>query len=56
MDANTDVNLELWKYDPKLLSQSEMVDVLSLVMSFEDEEDERIQEAVEDLLQQLWED
>ena len=56
MDANTDVNLELWKYDPKLLSQGEMVDVLSLAMSFEDEEDERIQEAVEDLLQQLWED
>ena len=27
MDANTDVNLELWKYDPKLLSQGEMVDV-----------------------------
>ena len=33
-----------------------MVDVLSLAMSFDDEEDERIQEAVEDLLQQLWED
>jgi len=56
MDANTDANLELWKYDPKLLSQGDMVDVLSLVMSFEDEEDERIQEALEDLLQQLWED
>ena len=56
MDANTDVNLELWKYDPKLLSKGEMVDVLSLAMSFDDEEDERIQEAVEDLLQQLWED
>ena len=56
MDANTDAVVELWKYDPALLSKDGMVDPLSLAMSFEDEEDERIQGAIEDMLDTLWED
>lgn len=56
MDANTDVVVEVWKYDPALLSQNGMVDPLSLVMSFEDEEDERVQDAIEELMDTLWED
>ena len=56
MDANTDVVLELWKYDPTLLSKDGMVDPLSLAMSFEDEDDERIQDAIEELLDNLWEE
>lgn len=55
MDANTDVVVELWKYDPILLSKNGMVDPLSLAMSFEDEEDERVQDAIEELLDNLWE-
>ena len=56
MDANTDVVVELWKYDPALLSKDGMVDPLSLAMSFEDEEDERVQNAIEELLDNLWEE
>lgn len=56
MDANSDVVVELWKYDPALLSKDGMVDPLSLAMSYENEEDERVQEAIEELLDTLWED
>ena len=42
MNADADVIIELWKYDPVLLSRDGMVDPLSLVMSFEDNEDERM--------------
>ena len=55
MNAETDVVIELWKYDPKLLSRSDTVDPLSLMMSFEDDDDERIQLVFDDLLDQLWE-
>ena len=54
MNAETDVVIELWKYDPKLLSRSDTVDPLSLMMSFEDDDDERIQLVFDDLLDQLW--
>ena len=40
--ADADVIIELWKYDPVLLSRDGMVDPLSLVMSFDDNEDERM--------------
>ena len=56
MDANTDVVVEVWKYDPTLLSKDGMVDPLSLIMGFEDEEDERVQDAIEELLDTLWEE
>ncbi len=56
LDVNTDVMVELWKYDPALLSKNGIVDPLSLAMSFEDEEDERVQEAIEELLDNFWEE
>ena len=43
MSAETDVAIELRKYDPSLLSTNGMLDLLSLIMSFEE------------LLAQLWE-
>ena len=54
--ADADVIIELWKYDPVLLSRDGMVDPLSLVMSFDDNEDERMSEAIEELLDTLWEE
>lgn len=54
MNADTDVKIEIWKYDPALLSKNGMVDPLSLAMSFEGEEDERVQSAIEELLDNLW--
>ena len=43
------VEIELWCYDPALLSQGPCVDVLSLTLSFKDVNDERIAMAVTDL-------
>ena len=38
-----------------MLSKDGMVDPLSLAMSFEEEDDERVQDAIEELLDNLWE-
>lgn len=48
------VKLELWKYDPKLLSDSETVDVLSLYLSMKDSQDERIQSSLEEMMEKFW--
>jgi hypothetical protein len=49
------VVIELWRYDPCLLSQSNSVDRLSLYLSFEAADDERIEAALEELLKgMLW--
>jgi hypothetical protein len=40
---------ELWSYTPNLLRQSNAVDPLSLTLSLQDERDERVQQALEEL-------
>lgn len=56
LDADTQTEIELWRYDPNLLSQNGVVDSLSLVMSLRETIDERIEEAVETILTKVWED
>lgn len=48
------VALEVWKYDPKILEQKGNVDPLSLFLCLQDEEDERVEQAVEQLIDELW--
>lgn len=48
--------LELWRYDPRKLSYGACVDRLSLALALRDDSDERIEEAVEEMLQQVWRD
>lgn len=55
MDSSAQVRVELWKYDPDILSGNETVDPLSLAMSLKDESDERIEEAVDILLNKILE-
>ena len=55
MDADKQVEVELWKYDPLLLSRDGVVDPLSLVMSLRGNTDERVEEALEDLMDAFWE-
>lgn len=55
IDASAQVKVELWKYNPNILSGKDVVDPLSLVMSLKDEPDERIEEAVDILLNKIWE-
>ncbi|MCC8052171.1 MAG: MarR family transcriptional regulator [Clostridiales bacterium] len=48
--------LEFWRYDPKKLSDGAYVDKLSLAISLREDRDERIEEAVEEMLTQVWRD
>ena len=53
-DSKTQVAVELWRYDPKKLSNNKTVDVLSLALSLEDNPNERVEEAVEEILNNFW--
>ena len=48
--------VELWRYDPRKLSQGKCVDHLSLALTLLRDKDERIEEAVEEMLAGVWED
>ncbi len=45
------VRVEEWDYDPLILAQRGMADPLSVALSFRDEDDERVQAAVEQMLE-----
>ena len=53
-NGQTQVAVELWRYDPKKLSGTDTVDPLSLVLTLENDADERVEEAVEEILDQVW--
>ncbi len=55
MDASAQVKVELWKYNPDILSENDVVDPLSLAISLKDDPDERIEEAVEILINKILE-
>ena len=48
-DSNL-IELELWDYDPKMFSNNNHVDLLSLYASLKDEKDERVEQALEEVL------
>jgi hypothetical protein len=45
--------VEVWRYDPRLLSKTETVDKLSLYLSLKDNEDERVQIELENLMNEI---
>ena len=45
------VNLELWKYNPKLFAKNGIVDPISLALCFENNADERIESSIEEYLE-----
>ena len=53
-DSNSQVAVEMWRYDPRKLSKKKMVDELSLALSLREDADERVEEAVEEMLNNLW--
>lgn len=55
-DADSEVRLELWSYDPHILSDTDSVDILSLVQSLKDDPDERVQKEIRLLLEKFWEE
>ncbi|MDO5301791.1 MAG: MarR family transcriptional regulator [Tissierellia bacterium] len=50
IDPHQQVQLELWAYDPKLFSRKNTADSLSVALSFEGNHDERIEEAIHQLV------
>jgi hypothetical protein len=46
--------IQIWKYNPGVLANSEMVDPLSLYLSFKENEDERILKEIEAMVLKLW--
>ena len=48
---NDYVELEIWKYDPCIFSRGEMVDVVYLAASLADCRDERVEAAVEEMME-----
>ena len=49
IDPDKQVRLELWAYDPKQFSEDGNADDMSVVLSFEDTVDERIEESIEEM-------
>lgn len=45
------IQLELWKYDPKILAGGTGVDVISLTLSLRESSDERVEQSVEEMME-----
>jgi DNA-binding MarR family transcriptional regulator len=54
IDDAQQAEVQVWKYNPQILAQDSVVDVLSLAMCYMDEQDERIEESVEEMLDAYW--
>ena len=52
-DVSSVMTIELWKYDPFLFALSDKVDPISLACSFRGMEDERVEMAVEEMLEEM---
>lgn len=50
-DPNKQIRLEVWEYDPKQFTNGNVADSLSVVLSLTGSEDERIEEAIEEMLE-----
>ena len=54
LSACDQVAIELWRYDPKKLAKGSCVDPLSLYLSLRDVGDERVEQALDFLLEKVW--
>jgi len=52
MIDNDYVEIELWKYNPSVYTSDEMVDIVSLVQSLKDVEDERVEIQIEEIMEE----
>ena len=48
------MTVEMWRYDPRKMSTRNVVDELSLALALREDADERVEEAVEEMLNGLW--
>jgi len=55
VDDSKQVEVEIWRYDPLLLSRhSGVIDTLSLIASLPTDDDERVEQSIDRLLKTLW--
>lgn len=54
VEPDEQIRIELWEYSPKEFSDGNMADRLSVALSFEGYKDERVEEAVEELVEGVW--
>lgn len=52
-DPDSIITVELWKYDPLLFSYSGKVDPVSLACSLKDTDDERVEMAIDEMMEEL---
>lgn len=53
-DKYLPVHIEVWDYDPALFAKDGIVDKISLFLSIKDNQDERLQYEMNQMIQQLW--
>lgn len=53
-NSKVQVAVEMWRYNPRKLSTRNTVDELSLALTLREDADERVEEAVEEMLHSLW--
>ena len=53
-NSQVQVAVEMWRYNPRKLSARNVVDELSLALALRADADERVEEAVEEMLNELW--
>ena len=53
-NSQVQVAVEMWRYNPRKLSTRNTVDELSLALALREDADERVEEAIEEMLNELW--
>ena len=53
-NGQTQAAVELWRYNPGKLSRTDTVDPLSLALALKNDPDERVEAAVEEMLDEVW--
>ena len=56
LDSEHQTRIELWNYDPLTLADNDNVGLLPLALSLMDDRDERVQQSLEEALNEYWEE
>lgn len=54
IDTEKQCALQLWRYDPRRISQTDEIDALSLAASLADNTDERVEQCIAEILEKVW--
>lgn len=56
IDPEKQILVEVWQYNPKLFARDGVADPVSVALSLREEKDERVEDTVEEMLENLWEE